>query len=371
MEKSQLAYERDVIEDAIRSAVKGAGKINIIVAGKTGVGKSTLINTVFRGALAETGSGHSVTQNTNEITKPGHPLTILDTKGLELKDFYEIIESLEHEIKSRAHSFDSEKHIHAAWVCIHEDGRRVEEAEISLCNMLKNYNIPVIVVITKARNDQGFSKQVKEIIKSSCDVVRVRSVEEKIEADDEIINLPIKGINELIIVTAKYLPEAQQRAYANALSSKHKKGLETKKKQAENEVNVAASLAGTAAAVPVPFSDAFTLVPIQIGMLTKIGITYGMETSTAAISTLVSSVIGSSAATLLGRAIVTNVLKLIPGIGSAVGGTIAAGTAITLTKALGAGYISVLHDFCEKNPGAEVDMQLIITELKKKLSFNL
>ena len=49
-----------VVQDcfnAIREKVQNLTTLNIIVAGKTGVGKSTLINSVFRENLAETGMG--------------------------------------------------------------------------------------------------------------------------------------------------------------------------------------------------------------------------------------------------------------------------------------------------------------------------
>ena len=49
-----------VAEDCIRTIaerIRNLKKLNIIVAGKTGVGKSTLINGVFRETLAETGIG--------------------------------------------------------------------------------------------------------------------------------------------------------------------------------------------------------------------------------------------------------------------------------------------------------------------------
>ena len=41
--------------NAIAEKIKNLKTLNIIVAGKTGVGKSTLINAVFRDKLAETG----------------------------------------------------------------------------------------------------------------------------------------------------------------------------------------------------------------------------------------------------------------------------------------------------------------------------
>ena len=43
-------------------------KFTVLVAGKTGVGKSTLLNSVFRGDIASTGKG---TPQTKSITKGG------------------------------------------------------------------------------------------------------------------------------------------------------------------------------------------------------------------------------------------------------------------------------------------------------------
>ena len=58
--------------------------LNVLVAGKTGSGKSTLINALFRENLATTGAGLPITQQLVRITKEGVPLTLYDTKGLEL-----------------------------------------------------------------------------------------------------------------------------------------------------------------------------------------------------------------------------------------------------------------------------------------------
>ena len=73
-----------VIERAIREAAHEIGTVNILIAGRTGVGKSTLINEVFQGRLATTGQGEPVTKQTRRYTKKGIPLAIYDTRGLEL-----------------------------------------------------------------------------------------------------------------------------------------------------------------------------------------------------------------------------------------------------------------------------------------------
>lgn len=124
-----------------------------------------------------------------------------------------------------------------------------------------------------------------------------RAVEEVIYDDDDpeevIGKKKIKGIDELIQTSYEVIPEAQKKAFSNALSIKNKKALDIKKEQASKEVIAATSLAAAAAAAPVPFSDAFTLVPIQVAMIAKISYTFGMDVSKAALTTMVTSLIGA------------------------------------------------------------------------------
>ena len=365
--------QQDAIDEAIREAVKGAGKINIIVAGKTGVGKSTLINCVFRGELARTGSGRPVTQGIEEISKDGHPITIIDSKGLELADYQKITEELEEFISERSSNHDENKHIHAAWICIQEGGARVEDAEIALCEMLRKEDIPVIVAVTKSQFQKGnkFAEDVKDLLPNASAVLKVRAQAAEVEDEDgNFFKLKIKGIDELISETSRLIPEAKKRAFANALDSRHASAMKIKIEQAEKEVLIATGLATAAGATPIPFSDSFVLVPIQVGMLAKIGITFGMEVSTSALTTLVTSALGASAASLIGRAVVSGVLKMIPGAGSAVGSAIAATTAGTLTKVLGNAYIAVLTEFSDNNPGKELNVGLIGEELRKRMKFS-
>ncbi len=53
----------ELLKQKLEEALKQRGKVNIVIAGKTGVGKSTLVNAVFQGNLAETGDGRPVTQD--------------------------------------------------------------------------------------------------------------------------------------------------------------------------------------------------------------------------------------------------------------------------------------------------------------------
>lgn len=352
---------QDLLRRTVEMTIKERGHINIVIAGRTGAGKSTLINAVFQGNMATTGQGKPVTKNAIEITKEGIPLTIFDTRGLEISAFKETIEELKDLVIQRSNDRDANRHIHVAWLCIQEDGRRVEEAEIELSKMLSDY-VSVLVVITKARSDNGFSSEVQKLLPKAKNVVRVRSISETF--DDGETTLKPMGLEALIEATSELIPEGKRKA----LAASQKANLKYKKSQAHKVVLSAATAAAAAGASPIPFSDVAILAPIQVGMLAGITSVFGLELSTGSLSTLVGSAIGVTGATFAGRAIVSNILKLIPGAGTVAGGVVSATTAGAITTTLGEAYIAVLASFFENNPEAQPDVEDIASLLKKKMS---
>ncbi|MEM9007430.1 MAG: ATPase, T2SS/T4P/T4SS family [Cyanobacteria bacterium P01_F01_bin.86] len=82
------------VKDALQEVLRERGHVNVLITGRTGVGKSTLINSVFQGNFATTGQGRSVTQNSREIKKEGIPLSIFDTRGLKMADFSDTLDAL-------------------------------------------------------------------------------------------------------------------------------------------------------------------------------------------------------------------------------------------------------------------------------------
>jgi len=113
----------------IDKALQEMGMCNVLIAGRTGVGKSTLINSIFHGRMATTGQGRPVTRAARFISKEGVPLGLWDTRGLEMADFHETLDELTKLVERRAADPDPKRHIHVAWPCVNEDARRVQEAE--------------------------------------------------------------------------------------------------------------------------------------------------------------------------------------------------------------------------------------------------
>jgi uncharacterized protein (DUF697 family) len=120
--------------------------------------------------------------------------------------------------------------------------------------------------------------------------------------------------------------------------------------------------------MPVPFADAAMLVPMQVAMVAGITATYGLSFSEGFLSTLVASMVGGTAATLTGRAIVGGLLKLIPGVGSVVGGAISAATAAAVTSAFGETYIAALDALFARHDGEPPSQQEVLEEIRRRFT---
>lgn len=314
-------------------------KPNIMIAGKTGVGKSTLINAIFREKLVETGTGKPVTQHLQRISKDSVPVTLFDTKGLELTELAreEVRNEISNEIEKREKSKDINEHIHLMWYCISYESYRIEQEEIEWIQMFSK-KMPVILVLTQCfSDDTSFYEQLEKMNLPVKGIVRLLAAPKKIINQIEI---PAYGLNNLVDITFDALPEATKRAFVNA----QKTNIDLKVKAAKKwSTGFIASSFG-AGFTPIPFSDAVVLSGIQVTLITKITNIFGFPRSRALIQTIVSALAGTSAATLTGRAIVGQLLKFIPGVGTLAGGLINGAVASTITTSLAFAYIKV----CEK-----------------------
>lgn len=349
-----------LVQSAIEKALSDRGYVNVLVVGKTGTGKSTLVNTVFNERIAETGQGRPITQHMRRYTKEGSPVSIYDTKGLEVADYRLILDDLKAKVREINRSDKPEDHIHVAWLCIAEGARRVEEAELDLAKILDELSIPVVVAITTAVSDQGFSNEVRNAFHSASNIVRVNS--EPYVMDEDIV-APVKGVDVLVDATIEVVPKAQKNAFAAAQRIK----VDHKVKRSHIAVASAAALAMGAGATPIPFSDAAAIVPIQVGMIASVSAIFGLNVTTGFLTTLVTSSLGATGGTLAGRALVGGLLKLIPGAGSVIGGGISATVAGTLTTLLGEAYIAVLKKLVTEHPDRELTADEIAQALSERL----
>lgn len=331
-------------------------RLNILILGKTGVGKSTLINCVFGEELVKAGQGEPVTQEIQCFTKD-NKLFIYDTPGLELDENKKI--KIEDFIKEQE-SKNADEQIHIAWYCINEASRRVEETEEELYELLKTHKFQTLIVITKAmqdKDDKGekFSDVVKEKFKID-EVFRVRALEVE---DDEGDKKSIMGIKELVNKSYLLLSEGQNAAFARKQKFDEKMRKEQCTKDAKALINKYSLAAGGVAASPIPFSDIALILPTQIAMILHISKTYELEFDWEGAKKVATALVGVCAAGFGARVAVGNALKLIPGVGSLVGGAINATVATITTRAMGEIYLAWLNDNFENILNDVVDFDNI------------
>ncbi|WP_028519046.1 YcjF family protein [Ruminococcus flavefaciens] len=331
--------------NAISERIKNLNRLNIIVAGKTGVGKSTLINAVFRDKLAETGIGRPVTDHMRKITKKGVPLSIYDTRGFELgKEVQnEVKREITDTISRGLATNDVNEAIHCIWYCINTASNRIEPEEIQWLREISKENeitqVPIIVVLTQSFSEANAQEMRKTLLDENLDIIQVVPV---LAESYEIKGLgvaPAYGLDVLIQVMEEALPEELMDTLQNVQIA----SLKAKKLRAQAAVATAALAAAGEGAAPLPFADCAMMIPTQLGMIASITVIFGFNVSKSIITALLSSTIGSGGATVLGKTVVSNILKLIPGAGSILGGAISAGTAGVITAALGEAYIGVME----------------------------
>lgn len=186
---------------------------NIMVAGITGTGKSTLLNAIFSEDLAATGFGRPVTDEIKEYNNPNIPIRIWDTVGLELdaEKTQESIKAIRDTIAGKSSSDNQFDRIHAIWYCINSGSNRYQGAELDFIKNLHAIGVPFIIVLTQCIGDddeiKAFEDKIKEINESmgmgDIEIVQVLAADKKTKK----YTIEAFGLDELVDVTIKKMPE--------------------------------------------------------------------------------------------------------------------------------------------------------------------
>ena len=335
-------------EEALKSIqgnIANLNTLNIIVVGKTGAGKSTLINSVFREDLATEGMGKPVTNHMSKISKEGFPLNIYDTRGFELgRDAQiqvrnEIIETIKDGVKTK----DVNKAIHCIWYCVNTATNRIEPEEIDWLREFAKENamtnVPVIVVLTQSFSKKNAQALRQLVLDEKLDVLQVVPVLAKDYEIDEDYIAKAYGLDVLIQVMAEALPDELLSTLLNV----QRASLDLKRYYARTAVAAATSAAFGEGFMPIPFADSALLIPTQIAMIGSITAIFGLEVNKSIMVTFASAMLGTSGATLVGKAISSTLMKFVPGAGTVLGGTISGSTAALITTTLGEAYILLME----------------------------
>jgi len=331
---------------AWRDKAEEIGRFNLAIFGKTGVGKSTLVNAIFGTEIAQTGIGEPVTRQEHLYLHQSGTLGVLDTRGLEVgRDNAALLAELRDYLHGMRRKPLAEQ-LHVAWYCVRAGDRRFETTEAEFVRALHDLGLPVIMVLTQVPRSGGRVHPDAETLAAKIADLQLPIADGLIHytmaQDDEFTGQTAYGLQELLDATFRSAPDG----VAHAITAAQRIDFARKRERAERTIKAATGAATTAGASPIPFSDAAILVPLQIGMMASISVTYGisLDRSTAA------SLAATAGATTAGRSIVTSMIKFVPGAGTAVAAPISATVAGTFTYAMGHAWLRV----CERMARGEL-----------------
>ncbi|MDD3021750.1 MAG: DUF697 domain-containing protein [Alphaproteobacteria bacterium] len=270
-------------------------KPNILVCGKTGVGKTSLIQAVTHaGMVPDSAIGDAEATTRGFDCYETDVANFIDCEGMEpgqtVDDYAKFIMG---EVVQRLDSGAAENLVHNIWYCIDGSGARIQSADATL---IASFSDKVLLVVTKAelmRKEQteAMMKQLLDLI-SSDRIVMVSSHNES-------------GLKQLLAKAESMTGNAVDQAndelfgfrnrwntyYANMRSRWEARTSE----EADSFIHWAAGRAAAIAVIPLPLADVAPLMANEVYMIYRLGAVYGYAVNQTVITMLLGCVGGSIA----------------------------------------------------------------------------
>ncbi len=333
---SPRSRSRGCSRERLAEAFAALGCFNLAVFGKTGVGKSTLVNAIFGRDVAATGVGSPVTRGLVYYRHPDGFLGLYDSEGFETGTAGDaIVDGLRRLVADhRTRAVDEQ--IHAVWYLVRWSDRRFERAQEQFVRELASLGLPgdrgddagarrATAGCTRRRSSSPSTSS-----PSACPIRPHGRVVLTNALSDPFTQSPVFGLQTLLDDTYAVIPEVAEAA----LTAAQMLDVGRKKKAVAAIINQAVVVAAGVGATPIPFADAALLVPNQVTMIARITAAYGLPPNRSRALATAGSVVLTGGATMAGRYAVTSLLKFIPG-GAIAGSAISATVAGALTKAVG------------------------------------
>ncbi len=382
---SQKNKEKIISEiSGLQSFVVGARPARIAIVGRRGAGKSSLINAIFGELKAEV--GHYTSQTgagqwylfENELGG----LEILDTRGLGETDNPQEATQASDPVEEVKLAIENKCPDVLLFLCKGKEvGSRLDE-DIAQLMQLKNdiatlhdYDVPVVGVVTQVdelaplsqseppfddKNKQEnitatvniLKDKISEIMPSPVTVIPVSAYMEFAE-DGSVVYDRRWNIDVLLDYLLMELPKEAQ-----VILAKLSKVTSVQKKLARSIRKSVMTVTGLVGATPVPIADMPIITGLQVSMIGTIAMIGGKSLSRKTIVQFVGAMGINVGVGVALRGISRQLVKVFPGAGSVISGTIASAGTYALSEAAIAYFID--------RKSTEEAKEIYETEMKKR-----
>ncbi|MCQ2378212.1 MAG: hypothetical protein MJ016_03245 [Victivallaceae bacterium] len=294
-----LGFDVELFKNYFSNYKEGmAMKPNILVCGKTGVGKTSLIQAVtHRGVVPDSAIGNGRPATSGFQLYETEIADFIDSEGMDpgKQSVDEYADFILGEVLGRLDTNETDRIIHNIWYCIDGSGARIQDADAEI---IKTLSDKVLLVVTKS--ELMLQEQIESMMKSLLELIpRERIV--MVSADNKT------GLTQLIAkareMSAQSMDAAEEEIeafqarweeyYAN-MRALWQEGVSD---EADSYVNWAAGRAAAIALLPIPLVDVAPLVANEIYMIYKLAGVYGIAVD----GTIVTMLLGCAGGSLLGK----------------------------------------------------------------------
>ncbi len=354
-------YEHFDYEKAYREMEESLKKPNIFLCGRTGAGKSSLVNDFFhlpKDMGAVVGEVRPQNHGIREYAPGEAAVVLVDTEGYEIGKDADFKKDILSEIDRRFEEapLDTTRHIHCAWYCVNAGSARFLDMDKEIIEEIEKRKVPVMIVLTQVDSiDVEGLGDMRARIGRLCpgQACFTYSTQANALGWDTATKTMYVQKAEMIEWAQKHLPDYLQNNFMRAVKGEiglHRKFC-MRSIVLPHALMAGATVAGTSF-VEVPFTDSLPLMGLQIKMVMGILNEYGIDTN---VSGIIKDMTGSSLVSYVGKTLATQIIGIIPFAGQVAKSIVNVSVAASVTAVLGGAVSYVCEGYvktCVDNGGA-------------------